>query len=132
MESIKKSTRLLRTTKNGVEFSIYQQEALSFDISNSFITFSISTIECFRRQTLCYPHVSSRLPISDGYECIQIVATKSTFSTTKFLYWAESNEFVIGTAIVLEGTYLFPAFLHPKYSTFLENVQGTSLRFIML
>jgi hypothetical protein len=127
MNVVKNSTLLLRSTKNGIEYHVYQRESLSFDVTNSFITFSISTIECFRRQSLSYPHVLSRVSISDGYDCVHIIATRGTFYTTKFLYWAESHYVIVGTAIVPSGSYMFPAFVTQTYGTFLDKIQGTLL-----
>jgi hypothetical protein len=117
---------LIRTTKNGVQYFIYRQEALA-DISDSFITFSISTIECARRKSLKYPHVLSRTPTQDGYECIQIVADRDSFHTTKFLCWAESQDLITGTAIVPLGSYMFPYFLADIYGNFLDDIKGTLL-----
>jgi hypothetical protein len=121
-------TVLLRTIKNGIQYHVYEQQALPFDLSNSFITFAISTIERLYPQTLIYPHVLSRLPTHDGYECIQIIASKGNFKTTKFLYWAESMDYVTYTAIVPSGSYIcFPRLLVPSHGTFLEDIQGKLL-----
>lgn len=131
MDTNNNPTALLRTIKNGIQYHIYKQQALPFDLSNSFITFSISTIECLHHQILIYPHVLSRLPTYDGYECIQIIASKGKFETTKFLYWAESMDYIICTAIVPSGSYMFPRFLAQTHGTFLEDIQG-KLHFIAL
>jgi hypothetical protein len=123
MNSGTNSRVLIRTTKNGVQYFIYRQEALA-NISNSFITFSISAIECARRQGLNYPHVLSRIRTQDDYECIQIVANRDTFNTANFLYWAESKEFIMGTAIVPMGSYMFPSFAADTYGSFLDDIAG--------
>jgi hypothetical protein len=124
MNSNNNLTVLLRTIKNGTPYHIYGRKALPFDLSDNFITFSIRTIECLDPEIIIYPQILSRIPTYDGYECIQIVASKGKFKTTKFLYWAESKDFITCTAIIPSGSYIFPLFRAQTYGAFLDNIAG--------
>jgi hypothetical protein len=117
-------TLLLKTIKNGIQYHVYGRKALPFDFNDNFITFSIRTIECLDPQILIHPQILRRISTCDGYECIQIVASRGKFETSKFLYWAESKDFITCTVIVPLGSYMFPPFRAQHYGTFLDNIAG--------
>jgi hypothetical protein len=119
---------LLETTKNGVSYRIYKRDKLSTGISdNSVITFTISTIEAAVRakEQLEHPAISSHLATHEGYECVQFVAPYGTLETSKFLYLAECDGYITGTAIVDPRHCTFPEVKLVTHGDFPEQMEGT-------
>jgi hypothetical protein len=119
---------LLETIMNGVSYRIYKRDELSTDISNdSVITFTISTIEAVIRpkKQLEHPVVSSHIATHEGYKCVQFVAPYGTLETSKFLYLAECDRYITGTAIVDPSHGTFPEVELETYGDFLEQMKGT-------
>jgi hypothetical protein len=121
-------TLILDTIKNDASYRIYKREKLSMDISDdSVITFTMSTIEAVVRANLHLEHpvVSSHLATHEGYECVQLVAPYGTLEKSKFLYLAEGNGYITGTAIVDPSHYTFPKVELVTHGDFLEQMKGT-------
>jgi hypothetical protein len=119
---------LLETIKNGVPYRIYKRDELSTDISHdSVITFTISTIEAVVRakEQLEHPVISSHLATHEGYECVQFVAPYGTLETSKFLYLAECDGYITGTAIVDPSHCTFPEVKLVTHGDFPEQMKGT-------
>jgi hypothetical protein len=119
---------LLKTIKNNVSYQIYKREASPMDISDdSIITYTMSTIESVVRANLRLEHpvVSSHLATHEGYECVQIVAPCGTVDKSKFIYSAESDKYITGTAIVNPSHYTFQEVELVTYGDFLEQIKGT-------
>jgi hypothetical protein len=119
---------LLETIKNDVSYQICKREELSMDISDdSVITFTISTIEAVVRAKprLEHPVILSHIATHEGYACVQFVAPYGTLETSKFLYLAEGDGYITGTAIVDPSHYTFPEVKLATYGDFLEQMKGT-------
>ena len=120
---------LLKTKKNGIQYEIFKRTEMPATSDDSFITFSISTIEAVllksgkKEQLPEAPFTTTRFAIHDGFECVQIVATSDMSQTMRCLYWAKGGECFTGMAVMSKCT--FPSFQITTYGSFPEMMKGT-------
>jgi hypothetical protein len=139
MSDVSDFCRLLQTTKNGVDYTIFRRHEFepTGTVDDSIITVCISTLESIERmrEDTAYSFSDDTLPVvsshfaTDGvHDFVQIVARKNECSTSSFLCWAESGGLVTGTAIIRMRSKAFSFGPSPLlYENFPGIMRGTIL-----
>lgn len=142
MSDVGKICELLKTTKNGVNYSIFRRKGFrnGQDFDSSICTYHISTLEAvnlglklrFTESRLNFPFVSDVFAGIKDRKWVQIVARKDACPVAKFVCWAENGEFITGTA-VLHASDELPENLKlvPHHDSFRKKLQGISLNLFL-
>ena len=137
---------ILETTKNGITFKIFRHKQFVKEKPNndSIITFGISTLESILRMREneerplsddVFPRITAYFGSISPYNYVQVVALENTCSTSNFICWANGGGLITGTAL-MDGEFkkfsVLEGYTHSTYGTFLKDMQGNVLIFLLL